>query len=63
MVHSRGPETGAIKRPDGDSDAARKRRLDRALDVGLRDTFPGSDPVSITQPAPSKQDRWIKRKD
>ena len=63
MVHSRGPEAETIKRPGGDSEAARKRRLDRALDVGLQETFPGSDPVSITQPAPSKQDRRIKRKD
>jgi hypothetical protein len=63
MVTSRGPESEAIQRPDRDSEVARKRRLDRALDVGLRDTFPGSDPLSITQPAPSKLDRRIKRKD
>ena len=32
-------------------------RLDRALDEGLEETFPGSDPVSVTQPARSKQDK------
>lgn len=29
---------------------------DAALDRGLRDTFPASDPVSAAQPAPSKAD-------
>lgn len=28
----------------------------KQLDKGLMDTFPASDPVSITQPSPSKQD-------
>ena len=40
-----------------------KRRLDDALQVGLQETFPGSDPVSVVQPAPSKGDRHVKRKD
>ena len=40
-----------------------KRRLDAALEEGLEETFPGSDPVSITQPAPSKPDHHVKRKD
>jgi nicotinate phosphoribosyltransferase len=35
----------------------RKRKLDQALDEGLRETFPASDPVSLTQPAPSKPDK------
>jgi hypothetical protein len=34
-----------------------QRRLDRALDKGLEDSFPGSDPVNVTQPAPSRQDQ------
>ena len=38
-----------------------KRRLDDALEEGLEETFPASDPVSVTQPAPSKGDRDIKR--
>ena len=33
-----------------------QRRLDRALDKGLEDSFPGSDPVNVTQPPPSRQD-------
>ena len=39
-----------------------KRRLDEALEEGLEETFPGSDPVNVTQPAPSKADHHIKRK-
>jgi len=31
-----------------------KRQLDQALEEGLEETFPGSDPVNVTQPPPSK---------
>ena len=31
-----------------------KKKLDKQLDQGLKDTFPASDPVSIAQPAPDK---------
>lgn len=41
----------------------KKDKLDAALEQGLEETFPGSDPVNLTQPAPSKKDREIKRKD
>jgi hypothetical protein len=34
-----------------------RRRLERALDQGLEETFPGSDPVNVTQPAKSRQER------
>ena len=52
---------------DRGSDAAKKmenekRKLDDALEEGLKETFPGSDPVNVTQPAPSKGDQHIKRK-
>jgi hypothetical protein len=43
----------------GDGDATKRKREDRALDDALKDTFPASDPVSIEQPAhhrPPKQD-------
>jgi hypothetical protein len=40
---------------------AEKRRLDDALEEGLEETFPGSDPVNVTQPAPSKADSHVKR--
>jgi hypothetical protein len=45
------------------ADDGEKRRLDSALEEGLEETFPASDPVNITQPPPSKGDRNVKRKD
>jgi hypothetical protein len=51
---------GANKDTAKDTD---KRRLDEALEEGLEETFPGSDPVSVTQPPPSKADHHVKRKD
>jgi hypothetical protein len=50
MVHA----PGAISSPSSDQDE-RPRRLSRrdqeeALDEGLQDSFPASDPVSISQP-------------
>jgi hypothetical protein len=46
-----------------DVKGAEKRRLDQALDEGLEETFPASDPVNVTQPPPSKGDHHLKRKD
>jgi hypothetical protein len=43
------------------SKANERRELEQALDEGLRETFPGSDPVSMVQPAPSKYDARLKR--
>jgi hypothetical protein len=40
-----------------------KRRLDQALEEGLEETFPASDPVNVTQPPPSKADHRLKRTD
>jgi hypothetical protein len=45
----------------GPADHEEKRRLDDALEEGLKETFPGSDPVNVTQPAPSKGDQHVKR--
>ena len=38
-----------------------KRDLEDALEEGLEETFPGSDPVNVTQPAPSRGDGHVKR--
>ena len=35
--------------------AARKAKLERKLEEGLRETFPGSDPVAITEPGPKER--------
>ena len=40
----------------------RDEALEEALEEGLEETFPGSDPVSATQPAPSKEDGHVRRK-
>ena len=45
------------------AEESEKRRLDEALEEGLEETFPGSDPVSVVQPSPSKGDQPAKRKD
>jgi hypothetical protein len=31
----------------------RQQRLERALEEGLEETFPASDPVAVTEPAPT----------
>jgi hypothetical protein len=54
--------TGPRARPK-DAAGAEKRRLDEALEEGLEETFPASDPVNVTQPAPSKKDQHVKRTD
>ena len=59
MSRSHSSAKGA-KESDKDSE---KRRLEEAMEEGLEETFPGSDPVNVTQPAPSKEDHHVKRKD
>jgi hypothetical protein len=53
-----GPDSKPTRKP---RESAEKRRLDDALEEGLEETFPGSDPVNVTQPAPSKGDHHLKR--
>jgi hypothetical protein len=36
----------------------RQHALEQALDEGLIGTFPGSDPVSVVQPAPTRYDAY-----
>jgi hypothetical protein len=45
------------------ADNDEKRQLDQALDEGLEETFPASDPVNVTQPPPSKADHHVRRTD
>ena len=42
---------------DGRDKAKRRDKLDDALERGLEDSFPGSDPVSVIQPPPSVHDK------
>ena len=67
---SRNPAVTSMTGPDRHSkpprkprESTEKRRLDEALEEGLEETFPASDAVNVTQPAPSKGDHHIKRRD
>jgi hypothetical protein len=40
---------------------ADRHRADKSLEEGLEDTFPASDPINVTQPAKSPEDRRPKR--
>jgi hypothetical protein len=59
------PDIADLEWDDDDRDGKRRRErdaqlkdmLDKALDRGLEDSFPGSDPVSVTQPPPSAHDK------
>ena len=44
-------------------DEAEKRRLDSALEEGLEESFPASDPPNLTQPPPTKGDHHVRRTD
>jgi len=46
---------GGKGRPEADADC--KKRLEDALERGLEETFPASDPVAVTQPPHSPDDR------
>jgi hypothetical protein len=56
----------AVARPQHQpksTEAIEKQRLDEALEKGLKETFPGSDAVNVTQPPPSREDNHVKRTD
>jgi hypothetical protein len=38
-------------------DAKQRDRLERSLEEGLEDTFPASDPINVTQPPPTVEDK------
>jgi nicotinate phosphoribosyltransferase len=43
-------------KPDADTKGSRRQRLEKALEEGLEGTFPASDPVAVTEPAPTPPD-------
>jgi hypothetical protein len=47
---------------DSEAKEKERRRLEKSLEEGLEDSFPSSDPVSVTQPAPTVQDKKEKKK-
>ena len=46
--------TGKQREKNGDR---HNEKLDNALERGLEETFPASDPVSVVQPPPSARDK------
>jgi len=44
-------------KPHRDAGAECKKALDEALELGLEETFPASDPVAVTQPVGSPCDK------
>ena len=53
MVRPRKHRSGK-QREDG---KRQNEKLDEALERGLEETFPASDPVSVVQPPPSSRDK------
>ncbi len=41
--------------------AAQRRKAEQSLEEGLEDSFPASDAINVTQPAPSVYDKRPKR--
>ncbi len=58
----RSPETAPQRGGHAEVDHARARKgtLDRKLDEALEESFPGSDPVNMSQPAPTRRDKHDK---
>jgi len=52
----------AKAKPAHKHDEETKKSLDRALDEGLEETFPGSDPVNVTQPHRSPAEKHDDKK-
>jgi nicotinate phosphoribosyltransferase len=54
---SKTPKSGTAKLPAEKSETD-KQRLERELEEGLEETFPASDSVAVTEPAPEhREDR------
>ncbi len=53
----RQPDNGRHDERKHRRQAERRKSFEDALDRGLQDTFPGSDPVAVTQPPPSACDK------
>ena len=50
-----------VKRPPTEKQKQKQKderdAMEKALEQGLDESFPGSDPVNVTQPSPSKKDK------
>jgi hypothetical protein len=54
---SAGKKHGEHESEQDKKERLEKERLDKALDEGLEESFPGSDPVNVVQPPRSPQDK------
>jgi hypothetical protein len=54
--HEGGSDMSRKPKPDSKEDKKikEKQRLERELEEGLEETFPASDPVAVTEPAPDR---------
>jgi hypothetical protein len=50
-------ENAVDEKTKRERDEAQKRKLEKSLEQGLEDSFPGSDPINVTQPPPSVADK------
>jgi hypothetical protein len=62
MIAERTPKRGGHAEVEHQSGHQHRNGLDRKLDEALQESFPGSDPVNVTQPPPSKHDKPNKQK-
>jgi hypothetical protein len=53
-IKDAGKRRGGKQRENGER---LNKKLDEALERGLEETFPASDPVSVVQPPPSARDK------
>jgi hypothetical protein len=53
-AHPESPQHGEERK---EREQKRRKAFDDALERGLQDSFPGSDPVAVTQPPASKRDK------
>jgi hypothetical protein len=56
-------DTATTVENDQDHKSRIEKEKDRALDKALEETFPGSDPVNVTQPPKSKHERRNEKSD
>ena len=68
-IRNMGTRNGAViddddqdERTKATEEAKRRQRLERSLEEGLEDTFPASDPINVTQPPPTVEDKHYGRK-
>jgi hypothetical protein len=57
-----GQEASMTRSAKAKAGEGERRALEQSLDEGLEETFPASDPVSVTQPPPTREDKHVLRK-